>query len=354
MKINLLLLDVTIVMLSISCKEESKVNPGKPIEILDGWTIYKKAIDFEINIRDMYFVNSRVGFVVGFNGAIYATTNGGNNWAKQNSNTTLHLLSVHFIDEKTGYISGLAMSGCLDEDCGKGAIFLKTNDGGKNWEKSFFSTYTRITSLHFFDANQGLAIISIPDVLNQKTVYLAKTIDGGQNWQLTDVDIFQAGAFYSSIGDVTYVNGENQKIFKSTDRGDNWITLETPVPANYDVCNMYFIDTEKGFIDGKSQIYQTTNGGLTWYTTNFPFTSMETFHTYDEYEVFNVIEVMEYEGGDFPTFKGSIAYQTFDGGLTWSQSELNDSVALGLTCFPMKDIGYSMNFSEFYTFKRNE
>ena len=37
---------------------------------LQGWEISKSTYDFEINARDMYFVNESIGFVVGYKGGI--------------------------------------------------------------------------------------------------------------------------------------------------------------------------------------------------------------------------------------------------------------------------------------------
>jgi hypothetical protein len=115
---------------------------------------------------------------------------------------------------------------------------------------------------------------------------------------------------------------------------------------------MYFFNENIGYIDGISNIYKAVDGGLNWKIVDFPFSSFGTFHFYNETEGFNIIDVSEYEGGDFSTYKGCIGYQTYDGGATWEKSSLINSYYLGLTYFVQSDLGYGINFSEFFTIKR--
>lgn len=321
---------------------------------IDGWEITKSNFDFDKNPRDIYFVNPNLGFVVGYNGDIYKTTDSGQTWIKKNSETTLHLFSVFFLDENLGFVSSQAMGGCLDADCDKGSVLLKTTNGGDTWIKTFFPDYTRILSLKFFDALNGIAIIHKPDVPNSRDEYVATTSDGGINWNLLDLTIKPSYDKFFSVDNIIFIAGENQKIFKSSDYGHKWETINTPIEAYNDVRNIYFFNEDIGYIDGITAIYKTTDGGINWTKTNFPFANFDTFHFYNENEGFDIETVSVYEGGEFPTFKGSICYQTNDGGNSWSKSELMKSLYLGLTYFPQRNLGYGFNLSEFCTIKKNE
>jgi photosystem II stability/assembly factor-like uncharacterized protein len=335
-----------------SCEENPVVNEEETAVILNGWEISKSPLGFHIHPRALFFTDTLTGFVVGYNGEIYKTKDSGESWQKQNSGTTLHLHSVYFVNQNTGFASGQAMSGCLDEDCNKGCVFLRTSDGGETWTKKFFPDYVAVKSLHFFNESTGLALIYTPDVPNSRDYYIARTENGGDSWELIDLAIKPTYERFYGIGDVVFIAGENQKIFKSKDRGDSWQIISTPVPASYRVRNLYFCNEQVGFIDGVSAFYKTTDGGANWETVDFPFIAFGVCHFYSETEGFNVLTVTAYEGGDFPAFKGSQGYETTDGGNTWSRSGLNHSIYLGLTCFPEKDRGYGINGSEFYVIKR--
>lgn len=105
------------------CENELNNNEDNLNNSIDGWEIIKSSYDFDINPRDIFFVNPNTGFVVGYNGEIYKTIDSGENWEKKNSGTTLHLHSVYFINEDVGFVSSVAMGGCLDADCDKGCAF---------------------------------------------------------------------------------------------------------------------------------------------------------------------------------------------------------------------------------------
>ena len=336
----------------MGCDKEDKILDST--QLLDGWEISKSKLDIEIDPHpcDIYFINAETGYFVGYWGEIYKTTNAGISWQKLNSETTLRLYSVFFLDENTGFVSGRAGGGYTDDDNNNGSPFLKTIDGGKTWEKRFFEDYTDIRCLHFFDNLNGLAIIHTY-LLSSEKCFVAKTSDGGINWTLIELNIYPTyyNKFYC-FDNVIYISGENQKIFKSKDYGNTWETIHTPLPAWNYVRNMYFVNENVGYIDGISNIYKTIDGGLNWEVVDFPFSSFGTLHFYNETEGFNIVDVSEYEGGDFPTYKGCIGYQTYDGGATWEKSALINSYYWGLTYFVQSDLGYGINLSEFFTIKR--
>lgn len=338
----------------IGCEKVPNTSENDITYCIEGWEITKFDYDFDINPRDIFFVDPDIGFIVGYNGEIYKTKDSGENWEKKNSGTTLHLHSVCFINEDVGFASGVAMSGCLDADCDKGCVLLKTTDGGETWTKTFFPDYVRLLSLKFFDALNGIAIIHKPDVPNSRDEYAAFTSDGGMNWNLLDLAIKQSYDKFFAVDNIVFIAGENQKIFKSSDYGHNWETINTPIEAYNDVRNIYFYNEDLGYIDGVTAVYKTTNGGINWIKTNFPFTNFDTFHFFDENEGFNIETVAVYDGGEFPTFKGSICYHTTNGGESWSKSDLIKALYLGLTYFPKRGLGYGFNLSEFCRINKKE
>jgi photosystem II stability/assembly factor-like uncharacterized protein len=198
----------------------------------------------------------------------------------------------------------------------------------------------------------GAAIIHTPDIPNSRDEYVATTSDGGINWNLLDIAVYPSYDKLFFVDNILFVAGEKRKIFISSDQGKKWKTINTPVEAKFDIRNIYFFNENIGYIDGTAAVFKTTDGGVNWVKTNFPFTSFDTFHFYNENEGFNVETVSAYEGGDWPVLKGSICYETSDGGETWSKSGLVKSLYLGLTYFPQRDLGYGFNLSEFCIIKK--
>ena len=71
------------------------------------------------DLRAISVVNADTAYVVGFNGTILKTTDGGTVWQPLTSGTTEPLFSVFFIDDTTGWVAGNNI--------------YKTNNGGENW-----------------------------------------------------------------------------------------------------------------------------------------------------------------------------------------------------------------------------
>lgn len=247
------------------------------------------------------------------------------------------------------------MSGCLDPDCGNGSIFLRTTDGGNHWSKIFYDSLAYIESMQFNNYSNGIAVIEYYQRPNQKFMYLVKTDNAGTTWSKTSINIPQnTPATFINIQNVYYLIGENHKLLKSNNLGLTWQTFDTPISASNDIQDMYFINKDIGFITDNLYKYKTTNGGLTWQKLDNKPTWFQGVHFYSELEGFGFDIISEYEGGDFPTFKGTFIYTTKDGGITWIRSDLYEKVFLGYPIFPDANIGYSISGTRLYRFTKNQ
>jgi hypothetical protein len=105
------------------------------------------------------FTDADTGTVVGLNGTILRTTNGGVDWTNQSSGTTCGLLAVSFIDANTGIVVGL-----------DGTI-LHTTNGGTTWTNQSSGTTNIFEGVCLTDANTGTAVGANGTIL--------RTITGG-------------------------------------------------------------------------------------------------------------------------------------------------------------------------------
>ena len=95
------------------------------------WTNYRFP-DTTLVFNTIYFLDSLRGFLTGYSGKIFKTTNGGNNWYECNVDTAycsfLYLFPkwrFGFLNSMTGYIAG----GQIDIQ----GMIWQTTDGGNNW-----------------------------------------------------------------------------------------------------------------------------------------------------------------------------------------------------------------------------
>ncbi len=102
-----------------------------------GQTWVDQPTNTEISLRDIFFVDASNGWAVGDDGLVLHTTNGGDTWKIQASGTEEKLLSVSFADKNVGWAVG--------GDTGV-SVIIHTTDGGETWEMQPIE-HTRISKV---------------------------------------------------------------------------------------------------------------------------------------------------------------------------------------------------------------
>ncbi len=257
--------------------------------------------EFEVGtsekLNKVYFVNDNIGFILGNNGLLLKTINGGNSWEIININAQHDLRTISFANEQVGFINGLKTTDggitwitqasseiygfiyAYNENrimAGHGNSFdgqiYESNDGGLSW----LSTYTF----------GGLAMFNDCDFVSQNDGYLSswygghlfKTIDAGINWSeivINEVDgnpwisdDYRSVFFPSqNIGLVTHQSG----ILKTLDSGNTWSEIK-PVGLNIGFYpeSIIALSTDNYILVGRGnssafqKIHETFDGGNTW------------------------------------------------------------------------------------------
>lgn len=263
--------------------------------------------------EDMYFINPITGWVVGYTGKVYRTTNAGTNWSVIFTSTFgVEFRSVGFFDSTTGLIGTLI-------DTTK--ILYRTTNGGFNW-----SQVTNFTGRK----PQGICGMSI---VNSNTAYavgryygsgrVIKSTDRGVTWNTvfndsslarTLIDCYfwtpDSGIAVGGYNTSMYVNG-NAVVIKTTNGGLTWARMHKTSRTGEWCWKISFINRNTGFVSieresGFAYFLKTTNNGDNW--VDIPF------RVYDEEGIGFVNENTGWIGGwTGPT------YQTTNGGANWVQ-----------------------------------
>ena len=112
-------------------------------------------------------MNSNIGTVVGEEGIILRTTDGGNNWVPQTSDTTDWQYGVHFTDENNGTVVGF-LNGTI----------LRTTDGGQSWVPQSNRQASGLLGVYFTDTSNGTVVSNDGVIL--------RTTDGRAKLDLTN------------------------------------------------------------------------------------------------------------------------------------------------------------------------
>jgi photosystem II stability/assembly factor-like uncharacterized protein len=213
------------------------------------WTAgYSGTIKF---LHSIFFVDANNGYCVGGTswnvnpcGIILKTTDAGASWTETDINHDFQ--SVFFVNVDTGYAVG-----GYEYPHGNGIIY-NTTDAGATWNAQSSGTGHPLHSVYFTDANTGYAV-------GDYGVFL-KTVDGGQTWDLRQLDV----TFYRSVFFVTrnkgYITGDEGTILRTYDAGETW-TADSSGNWN-SLYSVYFTDSITGYIAGSGgTILKTGNGG---------------------------------------------------------------------------------------------
>ena len=243
-----------------------------------------------VDYLGIYFVNIDTGWACGDLGTIIKTTDAGDNWVTEETNTTTPILKVRSFNGQlviassfdglilrstnggeswvevtsgvTGDLWGLEMiNDTLGWACGNYNSLTKTTDRGLSWQRVFTPGYTgNLWWIDFINENYGF-IAADGNVL--------RTTDGGLNWE-----IIQAGDAYPlysiDVIDSLHITAGGYggtsyaaKNIYSSDGGNTWINggQTTTDPIN---CIKY-INTDTGYITmSEVGIWKTINRGQSW------------------------------------------------------------------------------------------
>ncbi len=150
------------------------------------------------------FISSNTGFVVGSNGLILRTNDGGVSWKKIDSGVSNNLFSISFSDSKNGVIVGW------------GGTILKTIDAGLSWKKHIVNFSSYLKDVLFVNEFLGLIVGGEGKIL--------RTEDGGADWDEIDLNS-DAGLYkihFNNNGEAIILTNRGD-IFLSNDSGKNWL-----------------------------------------------------------------------------------------------------------------------------------
>lgn len=308
-----------------------------------------------------YDVNRGLSFghtMFPFNQNMYFTTNSGNNWLPANYPSGLRAFAdVQYINSSLVYAGGSEnIYGKSSEYTGNDfrdypkfmrerllregrrefipeykAAFIKSTDGGMNWQKaSVFNTLTGfITDIHFTDALTGFALID--STMYGRTRFY-KTTNAGANWNMVcRIDTAEVDKMVFLDANTVIAKGFSLggRIYRSTNSGVNWTIKEMPTQID----GLTFFNATTGIAVGITEtgatamIYKTTDAGINWGVVysiaGRQYQNVKAMqNTGTAFAVGNLIDTAMLTYGKITTMK------TTDYGLSWVVKEFNPGVLM--------------------------
>lgn len=152
---------------------------------------------------------------VGDRGHILYSDDQGSSWQQGKVPTRQLLTSVFFVDDQQGWAVG------------HDAQILHSSDGGASWVRQYSDPELEapLLDILFTDDRHGFAVGAYGSLL--------RTEDGGLHWEdVSDLLDNEEGVHLNAItrlhGGTLIIVGEMGAVFRSTDEGDSWESLDSP------------------------------------------------------------------------------------------------------------------------------
>jgi photosystem II stability/assembly factor-like uncharacterized protein len=263
-----------------------------------GWEFLESGVTQDLN--GIFFICLNRGSVVGDEGVILRTGDGGLSWNVQNSGVMENLYDIYYYDysiilavgasgtllytnntgqnwtvKQTGmiesYYSGQMITETIGVAVGVNAIFqpffTRTDDGWATWQStSFYIEHNnefyegRLSDVYFLNTSVGFAtaVIDMPP-----GGAIVRTTDGGSTWDtvyFSDVEFF--GVDFTSNG-IGYAVGNQGVILQSLDGGETWSSQNSGVNTALHAVD-FPSETTGSAVGDNGIILRTETAGATW------------------------------------------------------------------------------------------
>src|ERR1043166_2765902 len=275
--------------------------------------------------RDVFFVNESKGWIVGADGVMLATENGGQTWVQQTKFTTDTFLEVYFTSETTGWL--LCERNIYAHGVNASSYLRKTTDGGRTWERIEFldGGRERVTKLLFNKNGTATAF-------GEGGVFY-KLQEDGVSWKKSQTSIhflLLDGAF--SDGPVGTIVGTGGTILFTEDSGLTWEKASLLGDTDTRFNSVAFAGEKSILAVGtKGRIFRSNGGGRLW-------RQVESVTTTDLNDIFFTDAANGWAVGD-----NGIIVRTRDGGKNWTDGRSPATHELEKVFF-IRDRGWAVGF----------
>jgi photosystem II stability/assembly factor-like uncharacterized protein len=258
------------------------------------------------NLRGVSAVNATIIWASGTHGTYLRTTDAGKSW------TTAQVPGAEKLDFRDVEAFSADEAYLLAAGPGNQSRIYKTTDAGQHWSLQFTNTDPQgfYDCFAFWDRNHGIAVGDPVDGRFE----LLTTDDGGVHWtqhptRSRPQALPREGAFAAS-GTCIAVQGKNNvwfatggpaaRVFRSTDRGHSWRVAETPLAHGNDSSGIFsitFHDAQHGLIAGGDYQHPDADGP-NLATTNDGGAIWQLLPAHPQF-YFSVIGFFGSQGGDF-------------------------------------------------------
>lgn len=313
----------------------------KLILLLVSYLIFANPSGFQAATLGIKTENSTIATIVGEDGLIMRTDNGGVNWVQQPTNITNIINAIDYVNyvnaqnetvklkiavcengvilrsTNDGNLWSVILSGSTNNlndvavfspgliyICGDNGTLLRSTNTGETWQSVNIKRSINLNHITLLDPSLSSNVISAV-VAGDNGLCIA-TINL-KDWFSLGTPVTDNIISAASKDDILLCGTVNGNILRSTNRGTNWVTVQSVISGSIFALNFISSGTLVGSGEN-GQIIRSTNSGTSWVTVS---TSVKTD-----------LMAMDFGSETFGIATGGYGSEiyTTDGGLTWSET----------------------------------
>lgn len=224
------------------------VGSGGALYRYNGTTWIRITLNVTFDIYDVQFFDDSFGYIVGANGQIMRTINGGVTWVALTTNITINIRSIRIVSRLIAFAVG------------DGGVLLQTTNGGLTWVRVSSSVTVNLTSIVYVDGvgyyfgsgGTGFSFTSVYISVYSGTTFTRMFVNTSVRLNRT--------VFVSAL--VGYIVGDGGMLLRTTDGGITWTIVITGF--NFELTSIHAIGSSLYIIGARGYVAVSFDGGLTW------------------------------------------------------------------------------------------
>lgn len=218
----------------------------------------------------VFFADRNQGWVVGSNGLLLTTTDGGAKWERKAALNREVLRDVHFLDPQRGFVLGeYTIFNRPASDVPKNRSFLLASaDSGNHWDDvELVNEELKIDDPKRYNGGGIVRLVFVDDRTGWacgEAGLMLVTRDAGKTWVRQTLPINKLFFDVSALDESNaWTVGGGGVVLRTVDGGKNWNEQVSGVTKT--LRGVHFIDAKRGWAVGsEGTIITTVNGGNRW------------------------------------------------------------------------------------------